>query len=107
MEKYLCYVVGTTTYGIMYSSSSYFKLYGFTDSGFARNLDDKKNTSRYILDLGSGFVAWSSKKQPIVRISLVEVEYVATNSTTWQSVWMQIVLSALQQNQEEPTKILL
>ena len=103
----MCYVVGTTTYGIMYSSNSDFKLCGFTDSGFARNLDDKKSRSRYILDLGSGFVAWSSKKQPIVRISLVEVEYVATTSTTCQLVWMQIILSALQQNQEEPTKIFL
>ena len=38
--------------------------------------------------MGVGAISWASKKQPIVGLSTVEVEYVATPAATCQAVWM-------------------
>jgi hypothetical protein len=49
----LRYVVGTTNYGVMYTSDSNFKLIGYNDSDFAGSVDDKKSTSGYVFSFGS------------------------------------------------------
>ena len=79
------YVLGTINYGILYSTSSDFKLTGYTDSDFASNIDDRKNTTGYIYNIGSCAVSWESKKKPIVTISSVEAKYVVVMSTACQA----------------------
>ena len=37
-------------------------LFGYTDSDYAGNLEDRKSTSGYVFMLGSGVISWSSKK---------------------------------------------
>jgi hypothetical protein len=51
-------------------------LVGYKDSDFG-SIDDINRTSGYAFHLGTRFVAWASKKQPIVTISSAEAEYVA------------------------------
>jgi len=72
---------------------------------FKNGIDDKNSTSGYAYHLGTGFVAWASKKQPIVTISSAEAEYVAGTSTACQALWMQRILKDLMHNQEESTTI--
>jgi hypothetical protein len=94
-KRILRYVAGTIDFGIRYTSSLNFELIGYTDSDFAGSIDDRKNTSRYVFSLGSGVVAWASKKQPIVTLFSTEVEYVATAVAVCQVVWMRRVLNEL------------
>ena len=98
-KRILRYIARTTEYGILYSSKSKFKLLGFTNSHFAGSEDDRKSTSGYVFNLGSGAVAWSSKKQPIITLPYVEAEYVVATSAACQSMWMRRVLSDLQHEQ--------
>jgi hypothetical protein len=56
-------------HGILYSTSNNLWFVGYTNSDFAGSIDDIKRTSRYEFHLGTGVVAWASKKQPIVKIS--------------------------------------
>ena len=65
----LRYVSRTINYGILYSTGSDFKLTGYTNNDFASNIDDRKNTTGYIYNIGSCAVSWESKKKPIVTIS--------------------------------------
>ena len=44
-------------------------------------------------------------KQPIVNLSFTETEYVASTSTSCQTMWTRITLSELQHEQEEPNQI--
>ena len=78
---------------------------GYTDSDFAGSLDDRKNTSSYVFHLGSGVIAWESKKQPIVTLSLAKAEYVAVTSAIFQAVWLRRVLDGLKQQQQGSTVI--
>jgi hypothetical protein len=101
----LRYVVGTTNYGVLYTSDSDFKLIGYNDSDFAGSIDDRKSTSGYVFSFGSRVVAWDSKKKPIVTLSSVEEEYVATKTTACQTMWMRRIVTELLHEQQEPTQI--
>ena len=102
----LIYVVGTTNYGVLYTSNSDFKLIGYTDNDFVVSVDDKKSTLGYVFSLGSQVVAWASKKDPIVTLSSVEDEYVEATTTACQTVWMGSIVSKFLHEQKEPTQIL-
>eukprot|EP00253_Pinus_taeda_P028643 PITA_28643 len=65
----LRYVNGTKQYGVLYTTTSDFRLVGYTDIDWVRSVDDKKSTSRYVFHLGFRAISWASKKQPIVSLS--------------------------------------
>jgi hypothetical protein len=101
----LRYVARTTDFGIRYTSSLKFELIRYTDSDFAGSIDDRKNTSGYVFSLGSGALAWASKKQPIVTLFSIEAEYVTTTAVACQAVWMRRVLNELLHDQNDATQI--
>ena len=82
-----------------------FKLIGYIDYNNRAIIDDRKNTSRYTFHFGTGVVSWASKKQPIVTLSLAEVEYVVATSVACQAIWMRRVLKYLSQKHQELTTI--
>ncbi|XP_015078146.1 uncharacterized protein LOC107021946 [Solanum pennellii] len=55
-------------HGIWYSKVTDFTLTGFTDSDYMGNIDDRKSTSGFLFNLGSGAISWSSKKQEVVAL---------------------------------------
>ena len=48
------------------------------------SIDDRKSTSAYTFNFGTGVVSQDSKKQPIVTLSSAEAEYVADTRQTQQ-----------------------
>eukprot|EP00253_Pinus_taeda_P021531 PITA_21531 len=67
--------------------------------------DDRKSTSSYVFDMGSGAISWASKKHPIVALSTAEAEYVAATTATCQAVWMRRILRSLCQEKAKGTVI--
>lgn len=61
-KRVLRYVRGTVDLGVLYKRGGDVTLLGYSDSDYAGDLDDRKSTSGYVFLLGSGVVAWSSKK---------------------------------------------
>ncbi|GKV47717.1 hypothetical protein SLEP1_g54586 [Rubroshorea leprosula] len=104
-KRILCYIRATSNFGIWYKLVPNFKLLGFIDSDWASSVDDRKSTSGYIFNLGSGAVSWSSKKQECTALSSSEAEYVAASSAACQAIWMRRIMKDLQQVQEKATKI--
>jgi hypothetical protein len=82
----LRYVVGTLNFGLWYTQSKDNQISGYIDSDFVGSLDDWKSASGYAFHLSTNLVSWASKKQPIVSISSVEVEYVAATLASCQAV---------------------
>jgi hypothetical protein len=65
----LRYVNGIKDFVIMYSTSEYFKLIGYTNHDCGGNIDDRKSTFGYTFHFGIGTVSWASRKHPIVTLS--------------------------------------
>ena len=93
---------GTIDYGLFYKKSEKKELVGFSDSDFARNLDDRKSTFGYIFLLSGVAVSWSSRKQHIVTLSTTEVEIIAVASCACQGVWLRNFLEEVKYTQQSP-----
>ncbi|MCO5548280.1 hypothetical protein L7F22_001737 [Adiantum nelumboides] len=71
----LCYVRATLDHALFYAVDVPVKLQGHTDADWAGTTTDRRSTSRFMFTLGSAAITWSSKKQPIVALPSIEVEY--------------------------------
>nr|KYP70017.1 Retrovirus-related Pol polyprotein from transposon TNT 1-94 [Cajanus cajan] len=100
-KRILKYIKGT----IFYANIKAVKLVGYTDSGWARDVETRKSTSGYSFHLGIGAVSWSSKKQPLVALSTAEAKYMAAASCATQSVWLRRMLEVMHQKQDTLTVI--
>ena len=78
---------------LWYSKSDNFELIGFSDVDFVGCKVERKSTSGTCHFLGHSLVSWHSKKQNSVALSIVEVEYIATNLCCAQILWMKQTLS--------------
>ncbi|KAL6334824.1 hypothetical protein AAG906_021792 [Vitis piasezkii] len=57
--------------------SSHLEIMGYSDSDFARCLDNRRSTSGYIFMLARGAVSWKSVKQTLIASSTIEAEFIA------------------------------
>lgn len=94
-KRVLRYVKGTLDFGVFYGRSFEVELLGFTDSDYARDMNDRKSTSGYVFLLNGSAICWSSRKQDIVALSSTEAEYVAATSAACHSVWLMGILRDL------------
>ncbi|XP_056171296.1 secreted RxLR effector protein 161-like [Syzygium oleosum] len=99
------YLQGIAAYGLFYKKEEKSYLFGFADSDYTGDLDDRRSTLGYIFMLGSGAMSWSSKKQPIVSLSAIEVEFVAATSYACQAIWLRKILEELLFKQQGATSI--
>ena len=104
-KRILRYLQGTIEYGLFYKNGEKSDLFGFTDSDYAGDSDDRKSTSGYVFMMGSAAISWCSKKQPIVTLSTTEAEYVAATACACQAIWLRNILEELHFQQEGATTI--
>ncbi|XP_022004484.1 uncharacterized mitochondrial protein AtMg00810-like [Helianthus annuus] len=104
-KRILRYVKGTLNQGLVYSKGGKGTLTGFSDNDYAGNIDDSKSTSGYVFQLGTGTVAWQSKKQKVVALSSTEAEYIALSMAGCQALWLQGILEELQEGAKGPIVI--
>ena len=67
----------------------------YCDADHGGHKETGKSTSGYMVKVGSGVVAWSSKLQPVVTLSTTEAEYVAGVAAGKEICWMQQLLKKI------------
>nr|XP_027081077.1 probable LRR receptor-like serine/threonine-protein kinase At1g29720 [Coffea arabica] len=77
VKRILQYLQGIIEYRLFYKNGEKLDLFGFTDSDYASDSDDRKSTSGYVFMMGSTAISWCSKKQPIITLSTIEAKYIA------------------------------
>ena len=104
-KKVLRYLKGTMNFGLLYTNKFDVQLVGFSDSDWAGNLDDRRSTTGYAFNIGSGVVSWSSKKQPTVSLSSTKEEYKAMFGATCEAVQLRRILEDIGEKKTKPTKV--
>ncbi|GKU94475.1 hypothetical protein SLEP1_g7971 [Rubroshorea leprosula] len=99
-KRILRYLQGTVEYGLFYKNGEKSELFRFTNSDFARDLDDRKSTSSYVFIMGTTAISWTSRKQSIVTLSTTEAEFVAATTCACQAICLRKVLEELQSNKK-------
>ncbi|XP_050889016.1 secreted RxLR effector protein 161-like [Lathyrus oleraceus] len=98
VKRILRYVKGTLGCGILFPASDTGRkcnLFGYTDSKWCGDKDDRKSTAGYIFMFGSTPISWCSKKEPVVALSSCETEYIATSLGACQAMWLMNLLKGL------------
>nr|CAD1833565.1 unnamed protein product [Ananas comosus var. bracteatus] len=85
--------VGTTAYGLWYPMGTSLDLIGYSDADWAGSADGTKSTSGACFYIGHCLVAWHSKKQNCIPLSIAEAEYISAGSCSTQLLWMKSLLS--------------
>ena len=80
VKRIIKYVGGTCDYGLFYSKESNLSLAGFSDFDWAGNVDDRKSTTGGCFYVEANLVAWMSKRQNYVSLSIAETEYIAAGT---------------------------
>ncbi|XP_047258076.1 secreted RxLR effector protein 161-like [Capsicum annuum] len=104
-KRILHYLQGKRDFGLFYKKSEKFNLFGFTDSDYAGDQDDRKSTLGYVFMFGSGAISWLAKKQPIVTLSTTEAKFIVACACACQAIWLRRILDELKFKQSEATKI--
>jgi len=71
------------------------ELHGYTNFDWARSALDRKNASGCCFSLGFSMISWYYRKQTSVALNMVEVEYIATCSSSKEAVWLRKMLARL------------
>jgi transposase InsO family protein len=70
-------------------------LQGYSDADWAGDLDTRRSTTGYVFTLGSGSIAWASKRQATVAQSTTEAEYMAVSSAAREAMWLRQLMTDL------------
>ena len=93
------YLHGTNDYGLCYQGrlglDRMLDIRGFIDADWAGDLDQRRSTSGYVFNLFGGVVSWMSKKESVVALSTIEVEYMVATHASKEVVWSQILCSSV------------
>ncbi|XP_038885842.1 secreted RxLR effector protein 161-like [Benincasa hispida] len=103
-KRILRYIKGMINYNLYYFVSDNYKLLGYSDSDWSRDVDDYKSITGFVFYMGDTAFTWMSKKQQIVTLSTCEAKYVVVISCICHAIWLRNLLLELELPQEEPTK---
>ena len=73
--RILRYLKSSPGKGLMFSENVHLNIEGYTNADWAGNILDRNSTSGYFTFMGGNLVTWRSKKQKVVALSSVEVEF--------------------------------
>ena len=93
VKRIIKYVNGTFRYSIQITLDTNADITGYIDANQAGSSVNRKSTSGGCFYVGNNLVAWHSKKQNAISLSIAEAEYIAAGSCCTQLLWMKQILS--------------
>eukprot|EP00253_Pinus_taeda_P013085 PITA_13085 len=98
-------LIGSLMY-LVNTRSKDIRLSGFIDADCAGRSVDRKSSSGYCFNIGSGMTSWCSMKQNSVALSSVEAEYMAARTASCEAIWLRKLLVNLFRRKMEATRIM-
>lgn len=88
VKRILRYVKGTLSFGLSFSRDSSLQVLGYSDTDWARFVENRRSTYDYSIFLGENLISWSAKKQPTIARSSCESEYRTMVNAATEIVWL-------------------
>ena len=79
----------------MFSNNGHLRINGYTDADWAGNISNRISTSSFFMFIGGNLVTWRNKKQNVVALSSVEVEFCGMEKRVCELLWMKRLLTEL------------
>jgi hypothetical protein len=98
LKRVLRYLRGTINLGIEFNApdpTMESKLYGYSDSDFAADLNNRRSTSGFIFLLNGGPISWKSKQQSLIATSTHDAEYIGLANASYEITWLRQILAAI------------
>ena len=93
---YIChYLIGTSTYSLVYNGGSGAGLIACTDSDWGSDLTSRLLQTGFYLKLVDGLISWTSCVQKTIAYLSTKAEYMALRNCACQVTWMQSLLGEL------------
>jgi hypothetical protein len=105
VKRIIRYVAGTINFGCHYGKEEEWKLYGYSDSDLASDVDTRKSTSCIIFFLGYIPVSWQSQKQNVIVLSSCEAEYITAATAACQGILLARLLGDLKNTTVEAVEL--
>jgi hypothetical protein len=70
-------------------------IHGFVDADYVGDLDHRISTRGYVFNLFGGAISWMSKRQAVVALSTIEVEYMVGTHASKEAVWLHRLCSGI------------
>ena len=84
----LRYLKGAKDARLTFGSNNSTGVEGYTDSDYARNMDNQKSTSGYVFTYGGGAISWRSKLQECTSLNTTKAEYIAASNAMKEAIWL-------------------
>jgi len=91
----LRYLKGTRDLKLVYDGAQANGLFGYSDSSWADDPDDRHSTAGYVYLLANAAISWCSRKQRTAAQSTTEAEYMALAEAGNQANWYCMFLEEL------------
>jgi hypothetical protein len=101
----LRYLFATQNYKLRFGAIDDCDIFGYSDSDWAADQNDRRSTTGYAFLYVGGAISWASKKQPTVALSSTEAEYMAVSDASRHAIWLRSFLSELGFPQDSSTLI--
>jgi len=86
---YICrYLIGTSTYSLVYNGGSGAGLTACTDSDWGSDPTSRLSQTGFYLKLADGLISWTSRVQKTIVYSSTEAEYMALRDCARQVTWI-------------------
>ena len=93
---YIChYLIGTSTYSLVYNGGSGTGLTACTDSDWGSDPTSHLSQTGFYLKLADGLISWTSRVQKTITYSFTEAEYMALSNCACQVTWIWSLLGEL------------
>ena len=93
---YICrYLIGTSTYSLVYNGGSGSGLTACTDSDWGSDPTSRLSQTGFYLKLADGLISWTSHAQKTIVYSSTEAEYMALSDCARQVTWIRSLLGEL------------
>ena len=103
LAKYvLRYLKGTSDLKLLYDGGRRNGLYGYSDSSWGDDPDDRHSTASYVFLLADAAISWCSRKQRTAAQSTTEAEYMGIADAGNQAAWYAMFLEELGYDVRDP-----